>query len=115
MVMGVVALFVVVVGGVHVGEHGEPIDGLVERLRGARSVGVLGGILLVEFGFFFGAFLLALPVAAELVVDEFVGGEVRLAGVRIVLDDLLQPVFIHLLAHVGVLFLCGGRLAASAF
>ena len=83
MIVSGVALLVVVVGGVHVGEHGLPVDGLVESLRGARAVGMFGRVLLVDFGFLFRAFFLALPVAAELVVDEFIGGEVGLAGVGI--------------------------------
>ena len=77
-----VALFVVFVGRVHVGQDGLPVDGLIERLRGSRAVGVLGRVLLVDFGFFFGALCLALPVAAKLVVDELVGGQVSLARAR---------------------------------
>jgi hypothetical protein len=56
-----------------------------------------------------------LPVAAELVVDELEGGQIGLAGVRIELDDLLQLVLVHLVAHVGVALLGGGREEASAF
>ncbi len=82
MVVRGVAFFVVVVGRVHVGEHGLAVDSLVKRLRGAGAVGMLGRVLLVDFGFFFGAFFLALPVAAELVVEEFVGGEIGLASTR---------------------------------
>ena len=75
-----VAFFVVVIGRVHIGENGLTVDSQVKRLRGARAFGMLCRVLLVDFGFFFWAFFLALPVAAELVVEEFVCGEVGLAG-----------------------------------
>ena len=82
MVVRGVALFVVVVGRVHIGENRLAVDSLVKRLRSARAVGMFSRVLLVDFGFFFRAFFLTLPVAAELVVEEFVGGEVGLARVR---------------------------------
>ena len=84
MVFGIFALLVVSVGGKHVSEHGLPVDGLVESLRGARPVGMLVGILLVDLRLLLRALDRSLPVAAELVVDQVKGGQVGLAGVRIV-------------------------------
>ena len=65
--------FVAAVGFQHIREDGLAVDGLVEGLRGAGSVGEFGGVFLVELGFssLSGHFGLALPIAAELVVDEF--------------------------------------------
>src|ERR1700722_2104890 len=105
---GLVPLFVAAVSGKHVAQHGLAIDGLIERLRGARAVGMLVGVFLVIFRFFLRAFFLALPVAAKLVVDEGEGRQIGLAGVRIVLDDLLHLFFVHLIAEIGFLLLRGG-------
>ena len=75
MALRAVRLFVVVVGVEHVHQHGLAVKGQVESLGGAGSIGILGGVLLVIFGLFLGALLLPLPVAAELVFDQVVGGE----------------------------------------
>src|ERR1700739_3002574 len=102
-----VGLLIVIVSCIHIGETGRAVDGLVEGLWSARTLGMFSRVLLEDFGFLFGALFLALPVAAECVVEEFIGGEVGLAGAGVVLDDLLQTVFIHLLTEVRLLFLCG--------
>src|SRR5580698_1163704 len=108
VVVRLVSLLVTAVGLEHVGEHGGAIDGVVERLRGARAVGILIGVLLVVVGFLCRALHSALPVAAELVVDEVEGGKRGPSSSWVILDDFAQLVFIHLLAHVGV-FLTRGR------
>ena len=90
MVLCVLAFLVVAIGGVHIDQHRLPIRGLVQGLRGARSVGVLGSKLLVEFRFLFRTLRLALPIAAKLVVEQRIGREVGLARMRIELDDLFS-------------------------
>src|SRR6516165_7371780 len=105
MALGGVGFLVAVVGVEHVHENALTVDGVVERLSGTRSVGMLRGVLLVQLGFLFGTLLLTLPVAAELVVEQFEGGHVGLARVREELDDLLHLVFADLGAHVGVALL----------
>src|ERR1700722_5599538 len=107
MIVRGVAFLVVIAGCIHVGENGLPVYGLVESLRGAWTLRMLGGIFLVDLGFLFGAFFLTLPVAAELVVKEFVRSEVGLTGVGVKLDDLLHRILIHLFAQVRLFFLCG--------
>ena len=65
---GVVAIgggaLLVVVRGPHIAGAGKAPGGFVEGLRGARGVRVFVGELGVVAGFFFGALLRALPVAA---------------------------------------------------
>src|SRR5579871_3158348 len=109
------ALLVVVVVGIHVSEYGLAVDILVESLRRARAIRVLGCVLFVVLGFLFRTFLLALPVAAKLVVDELVGGKVGLARVRVVADDVLHGVFVDLFAQVGGLLFCGGAAGGIGF
>jgi len=57
----------------------------------------------------------SLPVAAELVVNKFESRKVGLAGVRIVLDDLFQLIFIHLVAQVGIALLGRGTRGGIGF
>ena len=59
------------VGGIHVNQHCLPVDGLIESLRGARAIGMLGRVLFENLRLFLGTLCLTLPVAAELVVDQF--------------------------------------------
>src|SRR5215472_1263205 len=103
-----VGFLVVPVGVEHVDEGALAVDGLVERLGGAGAIGVLGGEFLVDFGFLRGAFLLAAPVAAELVVDQCEGGHVGLARVGIVLDNALHLGVVDLLSQGGVALFGGG-------
>ena len=97
-----VALLVAAVGGKHIGEHGLAVDGLIESLRGPWAVRIFGRVLLVDLRFLLRALGQTLPVAAELVVDQREGGQIGRAGVRIELDDLLQLLLVHLVAHVGI-------------
>src|SRR3974390_3125374 len=99
MTMGAFALFVAFIGSVHISQDTLAVDSLIESLCGARTVRVFVRVLLVDIGFLFGTFGLSLPVAAELVVDQFVCGEVSLACVRIVFNDFLHSVLVPLLAH----------------
>ena len=59
-------------------------------------------VLQVDVRLFLGTLGFTLPVAANFVVDEVVGGEVGPLGVRIFLADLLHVVFFHLVAHVWI-------------
>src|SRR5438309_5793713 len=56
---GVAGLLVVLVGVEHIHEDALAVDGVIERLGGAWTVGVLVCIFLVEPGFALGALLLA--------------------------------------------------------
>src|SRR5580658_4760045 len=47
VVVGFVGFFVAAVRGIHVGEHGLAVDGLVKGLGGAGAVRDFGGIFLV--------------------------------------------------------------------
>ena len=88
MVMGVVLLLVASVGTVHIRKYRLAVNSLVERLRGARTVRVFCCIFLVNLRFFFRALGRALPVAAELVVDQIEVRQIGPARARIELDDL---------------------------
>ena len=48
LVVGVAAFAVVAVGGIHVSEHGQAVNGLVKRPRRARAIGIFVGIFDVE-------------------------------------------------------------------
>ena len=50
-----------------------------------------------------------LPVAADFVIEQMIGGEVGPLGVGIFLHDLAHDLFFHLGAHIGVLFFGGGQ------
>uniref|UniRef100_E6QIA9 Uncharacterized protein n=1 Tax=mine drainage metagenome TaxID=410659 RepID=E6QIA9_9ZZZZ len=115
LVEGVPGLFVVAIRSVYVVEDGHAPGGLVEGLRSAWAGGVPGGVVLVYLGFLFGAARVSLPVAADFVVDEVVGGEIGLAGARPEFDDLAQFGFVHVLAEPGFLFLCGGQAGEISF
>src|SRR5580700_9714107 len=115
MVMSIFLFLVAAIGRVHVAEHGLAIGSFVERLGCARAVRVLGGVLFVDFRFLFGTLGGALPIAAELVIDEVEVCEIGPARAWIKFDDLLQIVFIHLIAHIWVALLGGRERTEVAF
>src|SRR5580704_16454340 len=108
MGLGALGLLVVLVGIEHVYEDCLSIHGLVKRLRGAGAIGILGCVLFVIIRLFLRALGLALPVAAQLVVDQLIGRKRRLPRARIELEDFLHLILVHLLTHVS-LFLARGR------
>src|ERR1019366_10229401 len=67
------------------------------------------GVLLVDLRLFLRTLHRSLPISTEFVVDEQEGRHVGPAGVRILLDQFLQLVFVHLLPHVGVFLVCGAQ------
>src|ERR1019366_2228303 len=67
------------------------------------------GVLLVDLRLFLRTLHRSLPISTEFVVDEQEGRHVGPAGVRILLDQFLQLVFIHLLPHVGVFLVRGAQ------
>src|SRR5262249_2791104 len=83
-------------------EHSSAVCGIIERLRGTRTIRILIGVLLVDVGFLCRTLLGTLPVAAELVVNEVEGGQSGPTRARIIFDDLLELVLIHQVAHVCV-------------
>ena len=69
---------------------------------------MLGGVFLVKLSLALGTLGLRLPVAADFVIEQMIGGEVGPLGVGIFLHDLAHDLFFHLGAHIGVLFFGGG-------
>ena len=111
---GGVGALLVFVHLVHGDEHALAIGGVVERFGGLGAAGVVVGVLLVEAGFHLGALGQALPVAAELVVDEGEGGAGGEGRVGVELDDALELAFVELRAEVGFLLVRAGEVEMSS-
>src|SRR5271154_3388270 len=105
---GFVGLLVLVVGGVHIGRRCLPPCRLVQRLGSLGTLRGIVGILEVQLRFFLRALLRALPVAANLVIQHVVGGQIGPLAAWIHLLDLLHLVIVKLLAKVVLLFMRRG-------
>ena len=98
----------VVVAGPHVARRGRAMPPL-KRFSSARRIRMVLDIFQVHLRLLLRTFLRSLPVAAELVVDHIVGGQVGPSSMRKLLFDLLHLVLVHLLAKVILLFVSGGQ------
>ncbi len=96
---------------VHRDEHALAVDGIVQGFGGLRSAGIMVGIFQVEPGFHLRALGQALPVAAELVVEQIEGGARGKRRVGVELHHALQFALIKLRAEVGLLLMRAGQSA----
>src|SRR6185369_8807949 len=80
-------------------QRGPAPGGVVQRLCACRRLGVVGGVFFVNLRLLHRAFRAALPVAAELVVNQVESGQVGPLGPGKFLDDLFHVLFFHAFAQ----------------
>src|SRR5947199_2718545 len=92
---GLLAATVIIFGFVYLNQSSLPRGGIIKGLSGFGRLGMLVHIFFINLSLALRTLGLALPIAAQLIVEQIISGEVGPFGVREFLYDLTHMIFVN--------------------